>query len=292
MEAAQPTEAGPRPLPFPLPLSFGGVAAIAVRRVWCLLGWQFVIALLVGSGVAWAFHLTWGRALTHAIQSLPDRAGIREGRLAWPTPDRAVLHQGPFLGLVVDPPGRRESSLASDVTVILEPEGMAFRSLLGWTWLPYPPGLDLPLGRLEAGGVLAAWETPALLALGAAAATAVLAAWWSLSLAYGCILWACAGMLGRRAGFAVAWRTAGAALLAPALLMTGALLLYATRSLTFVGFLLALPLHLVAGWLYCAGGLTRLPTEPGPAFNPFGNAPAPPRDPMTSAADPNPFRTS
>lgn len=75
--------------------------------------------------------------------------------------------------------------------------------------------------------------------------------------------------------------------------MTAALLLYATRNLTFVGFLLALPLHLIAGWLYCAGGLARLPV-PGPASpNPFGDDPPRARSrPWLPAVNSDPFRPS
>lgn len=292
MDAVPRPEPPARPLPLPVPLSFGGVASVASRTAWCLLAWQITVALLVGTAVAWSFDLTWGRAFEHAVKSLPDQAAIRDGRLDWPSSERSILHQGPFLGLVVDPRGLRESSLASDVTLSIEPDGVSFRSLLGWASLPYPQHLRVPLSRLEMAGTLSAWETPAFLAIAGATAGGLLLSWWLLAFAYGAILWGCAGILGRKPGFGTVWRTAGAALLAPALLMTAALLLYATRNLTFVGFLLALPLHLIAGWLYCAGGLTSLPV-PGPASaNPFGDDPPRPVAPVATAVDSNPFRPS
>lgn len=289
---------GGRPLPLPVPLSFGGVASVAHRSGWCLFAWQIVFALLIGSAIAWSVDTTWGRAIRHASLSLPDQAAIRAGRLLWPNADRAVLHQGPFVALVVDPPGSRESAPASDVTVFLEGDGIAFRSLLGWAAFPYPAGVEASLSRLEVAGLLEAWQNPARLAVALVSASALLLSWWALSTAYSVILWWCAGVLGRRTTLAVAWRTAGSALLAPGLLMTGAILLYATRNLTFIGFLLALPLHLVAGWLYCAGGLTQLPAAVAPGENPFGDLPAPKARPTAETveaeaeADANPFRTS
>lgn len=283
----------PRPAPLPQPLSFGGVAEIGVRPLWVLLAWQCAAALGAAVALTWCVDQTWGRGLRQAAGQLPERAAIRGGRLEWPSPagspSPAVLFQGPLVGFVVDPAGLGESTLASDVTVVAGPDGLSFRSLFGWSHVPYPPSLDLPLGRREFTSNLVAWETPAQLALATGMGLGLLLAWWGLSLPYGLLLRMGAGLLRRSFGLGTAWRTAGAALLAPALLMTAATVLYATRNLTFVGFLLAAPLHIVAGWIYCAGGLAHLPGRQPPPSNPFGD---PEPAPASAPPDANPFQSA
>lgn len=271
MESQAPSH--PRNHPLPIPTSFGGVAAVAEAHAGVLLVWQTVLALGTALLSLWAFEMAWGRALRHAVTSLPDQARIHQGALEWPNPQALVLYQGPFVAFVVDPDDRREVGLATDVTVSLEARALALRSFLGWSTLPYPPDFSLSLNRLDMTGAIAAWSTPFHLALGAAIFFSLFLSWLLLAFTYGTVVWIAAWAIGRPTPFHVARRLAAASLLPGCLLMAAALFLYTTRQLGLEGLLLAWPLHIVLGWLYCAGAWARLvakrPQHAPPDSNPF-----------------------
>ncbi|MGE3310809.1 MAG: hypothetical protein AB7O66_12635 [Limisphaerales bacterium] len=274
MPAAAPTT--PRPGRVPLPTSFGGVAAVSERHGFWLLGWQILFAVATTLVAVWTFEVAWGRAIQRAISALPDDGRIEGGRLEWPEPKPRILHQGPFIAFVVDPVGLRETGLATDVTVSLETDRLAVRSFLGWSSIAYPPGLELPLTRVGMTGAVATWRTPFFLAFGLASFASLLVSWTLLSLAYGLIVWVAAAVLGRPIGFRTARRLAAASLLPASVLMAAAIALYATRQLGLEALLIAWPLHIVLGWVYCAGAWTRLrreaPDDASPGTNPFATA--------------------
>ena len=275
----------------PIPTSFGGVASVAERSGVWLATWQCIFASLTGLVAVWAFHVAWARGLERAISNLPDEARIEDGRLHWPDDRPTILHQGPFLAVVVDPSGLREYGLATDITLSLEADRLGVRSLLGWFALRYPPTLDLSLARLDATGKVSAWRSPFYIGLGLATAASLFAIWTGLSIVYGAVVWAAAAVLGRPIPFRVARRLAGASLLPGCLLMIAAMILYATRQVSLVGFLLTLPLHIVVGWVYCAGGWSRLQNPNSPPGdsreNPFVSEQPAADDPPAR----NPFHT-
>lgn len=293
MQAAAPTRTPHRRLP--LPTSFGGVAAVSEGPGTWLLVWQFLFALATAVVATWAFDVAWCRGFQRAISALPSQGRILNGALEWPDTKPQILHQGPFLAIVVDPPGLRENGLATDVTFSLEADRLAIRSFLGWTAIRYPNDLRLSLTRVELSSMVAAWKTPFLLALALSTIGLLFLSWTILSLAYGVVVWLGGTAMGRPVPFRTARRLAGASLLPGCLLMASAIALYATRQLGLEGLLIALPLHIVLGWVYCAGSWTRLrrePTEPDSTSNPFATlaaeplAPSP-RRPRTPA---NPFQ--
>lgn len=263
----------------PLPTSFGGVASVAERHGGWLATWQWLFAILTALVSVWAFHVAWARGIQRAISNLPDEARIAAGTLHWPEDRPTILHQGPFLAVVVDPGGLREYGLATDITLSLESDRLGLRSLLGWVAFRYPPNLSVSLARLDATSKEAAWRGPFYFGIGTAIALSLVVIWTVLSVAYGLVVWAAAAALGRPVGLGVARRLAGASLLPGCLLMIAAIILYATRQVSLAGFLLTLPLHIVVGWVYCAGGWTRLQT-PATASglageNPFVTDPEP-----------------
>jgi hypothetical protein len=227
---------------------------------------------------------------------LPSQGRVQNGALEWPDAKPQILHQGPFLAIVVDPAGLRENGLATDVTFSLESDRLAIRSFLGWTTFAYPTDLRLSLTRVELSSIVAAWKTPFFLAFTLLTIVSLFVSWTLLSIAYGSVVWIGGTALGRPVPFRTARRLAGASLLPGCLLMASAIALYATRQLGLEGLLIALPLHIVLGWVYCAGAWTRLrgpsDAEASPAGNPFATLPeepaAPsPRHPRTPA---NPFQ--
>lgn len=273
-----------------VPSTFGGVAAVALRPAGCLLFWQCAVAGAAAIVIAWALGTTWARAFERATLSLGTDGAISEGRLEWPDTRTVVLFEDGFLSLVIDPEGRRDAGLASDVGISLEANGFAARSLLGWTSLRYPAGLRFRLNRVAASGWLAAWKIPALIGLGGAVFLGLFLSWWFLATLYGILLWAFGGTAGRELTFLEGWRLAGAALLPPAILMTAIIALYATRQLGMVGLFLAWPIHLVIGWIYCLGGLGAVPRPEWNAGTPFG-AGKDDDTPRPASSGSNPFQS-
>ncbi len=275
MPSAAPSSPSVRRLP--LPTSFGGVAAVAEGPGWWLFAWQLAFALATAIVFLWAFDVAWARGIERAIGSLPDEARIQNGILEWGGTQSMILHQGPFVSFVVDPEGRREDGLATDITVSLESDRVAIRSFLGWASIRYPVTLRIPLTRVYLTSAVTAWKVPFFLALGGTVVAALLVSWLALSLAYGLVVWFGAIVLGRPVPFRIARRLAGASLLPGSVLMVSAIALYATRQMGLIGFLVVAPLHIVVGWIYCAGGWTRLRRcggdMDGPSENPFGSPP-------------------
>lgn len=277
-------------LSLPLPTTLGGVAALARGSAGRLFTWQLAFALLASGTVVWAAQVTWGRALEHAIQSLPEEAAIERGRLKWTGSEPAVLHRGSFLSIVVEPRGRRETGLSADVNLLLEDGRLAVKSLFGWMEIPLPETLNFSLGRLDVEGAFEAWKVPAWMAMGVVACLGIFLSWIALATVYSLIFWFAARVFGWYLGLARAWRLGAACLLPGALLMTAAIALYATRQLTLIGLLLALPAHLVVGWFYGSGALPRTAARRGTHTNPFEEEPA--TKPTKSRHQPaNPFST-
>lgn len=281
----------------PLPTSLGGVAAVSEGPGAWLLCWQLVFALTTAIVSAWAFDVAWARGIQRAITALPDQGRITAGTLEWPDSKAQILHQGPFIAIVVDPKGLRENGLATDITFSLESDRLAIRSFLGWTSIPYPQRLRLSLTRVEMTSAVAAWRIPFFITLGLTTIVFLLGSWTLLSMVYGVVVWIGGALLGRPVVYRIARRLAGASLLPGSLLLTIAIALYATRQLGIEGLLIAWPLHIILGWVYCAGGWTRLrrpdSSMDSASDNPFATTPTLPekRAAKRPSGPVNPFET-
>lgn len=263
-----------------VPTTFGGIAAVAAGPPWRLLAWQVFIALTAGALIVWALDITWGTILQRAVLALPEAAEIRDGRLIWPSTESTILEEDPFLVLVVDPRGKHDSGLASDLSVFVESDRVMFRSILGWAGWLYSPDLQVPLGRVAMASLFATWRIPALIGLGLVISLGLWLSWCALATGYAPLIWGAARVFSRPVSLLHAWRLAAACLLPPALLMTAVVVLYATRSLGVLGLLLAVPIHLALAWVFLLGALTRLrPPQPTPE-NPFVPEPAPEPEPL------------
>lgn len=218
--AETPVPTPPERGPLALPTTWGGIAALAQGRLRRLVAWQFVIALTASALVVWSLDLTWGTILHRAIQALPETAEIRDGQLRWPDDEVRMLEEDPFLSVVVDPRGRRDVSLASDMNLVLEKDRWMVGSVLGWLGGEYPEELRLPLGRLSMASLFATWRLPAMFLIGAATAVGLLASWFALAMLYAPFVWTLARVFRRPLGLGRAACLAAAALLPAALLMT------------------------------------------------------------------------
>lgn len=286
--------------PLALPTTWGGIAALAQGPLRRLAAWQLIIAVSASALIVWSLDLTWGTILQRAIQALPEAAEIRDGRLAWPDAEVRMLEEDPFLSVVVDPQGRRDVSLASDLNLVLERDRLVVGSVLGWLGVYYPDELRLPLGRLSMASLFATWRLPAMFLIGVGTAAGLLVSWFGLATVYAPFVWILARLFQRPLSLGRSGCLAAAALLPAAVLMTVIVVLYAVRSVGIFAVLLAVPFHLILGWIYLAGAVPRLrprprlaPTLPAePAENPFGPEPEPAAEPPGEGQlDPtSPFR--
>lgn len=272
----------------PIPTTFGGVATLAcVSSKWLFL-WQAITAVAIGAAITLALVLTWARDLELALADLGTAGEIRDGRFQPVKPESHLLRSSSFLGVAIVGDPTDEPISSADVNLWIEPDGWSVHSLFGRLDGPYPAQLRATLDRVEMAGLWSAWKSPILLTLGTVTAIGLLVSWTVLATFYAPVLRLLAAFLMRAAGLEVCWKLAGASLLPGALLMTGAIGLYATHQLALIGLLLVLPIHFVVGWIYCLGGLWRLPRiETG--SNPFIPEPTP-EVANPSADSPNPFR--
>lgn len=289
-----PEEDRATPPGFAIPTTFRGIADLARTGGWRFALWHAVSALAVALLLTWSIHLTWGTALSWAAAELPESGRIQRGLMDGIPPSPRVLSASKFLGIVLDPPGLRNSGISSDILLSVEDRGIAIQSVLGWMWVPYPNDFSAPLDRLGVSGLVAAWTTPALLAATGLFTILLLVTWMLLGAVYAPAVALLARALRRQARFGVAWRLSTLALIAPGLLLGSAVVLYANHQLSVVGLVLAWPTHLAVGWLFIAGAIFRLPPALPP--NPFAlRADAPAGDEARGRTrlpgSSNPFRT-
>ncbi|MCC6234082.1 MAG: hypothetical protein IT580_15670 [Verrucomicrobiales bacterium] len=267
-----------------IPTTFHGIARVALRGGWRLGAWLMAFALLISALLTWSLHVTWGTSIAWASVELPDAGRIERGIMRDIPATPKTLSASRFLAIILDPEGRRNSGVDSDVLVSVEDQGLAVQSVLGWMWLPYPPSLNMPLDRLGTQGWVAAWTGPALLVIGLALVVSLLMSWMGLAALYAPFVLFAGRLLKRQISLGLAWRLALIALLPAGLLLGAAVFLYANHQLRVVGLMLAWPTHLVLGWTFCAGALFRLPAAT--PQNPF----APTTSEASEPSPHNPFR--
>ena len=241
------------------PLTLHGVAAFASAswtRVACVL---FLVAGLA-TGLSMRFiSQGWLPALDGAVARLPSRGAIHDGHLEWPNNSPTTLADSSFLALVVNPSGRNSPGQSADIQVEFGSAGVDFSTLLGYTWLPYPPRLDLPLNQPEMGPRFGAWR-PAIQGLTVATLfLALLITWGLIALVATIPLRLYALILSREVSLGGCARLALASLMTGALVMTAAIYLYSQRQLSLLEFLLVIAIHLVVDLLYLVLAPLRLP---------------------------------
>jgi hypothetical protein len=224
---------------------------------------------------------------------LPAQAGIRSGRLTWNDEAPRSLAESRFLAVVVDL--QHSGQLRSPAHLELEfgRGDLWVYSLFGCLQIPYPSGYVIALDLETLKPWWGAWAPAILAGIGLAAAAALLASWTALACVYCLPAWLLARYAGRQLRFGASWKLAGAALMPGALLLTGALVLYALGGLDLVHLLAAWVLHFILGWAFVILGVLarpKLAALPGAKTNPFGPA-AEPEPPARKRGSPstNPF---
>jgi hypothetical protein len=245
-------------LPAWQPVTFCGVAAFAGAAYRRLLVVQTVVGLLVAASVLWFVGVAWEPVILDALRELPDQGQIRAARFDWEGDSPRRLAGSRFLTIVLDRDGTASPAPEADLEVKLGRDSVWLRSLLGYMEVPYPGGWVIAVNRPE----LQPWWEAHRPAIYGAIAVAVLmglwAGWGLMALPYAVVARFIGFLFDAQLTWAAAWRLSCAALLPGALVMAGAILLYAEQRLNLVGFLLALPLHIMIGWPYLLVAPARL----------------------------------
>lgn len=288
----------PPKLPVWQPLTFGGVASFARARWTRLLLLQAIVAGFVAVTVVLFLGRCWFPVVTRAVQCLSDFGAVRGARLAWPAKEAVVLAENHFLGLVLDLDESGRTGQIADLQIEFARERIKLVSLLGYTSIPYPAGVEIELNRQTLDPWWNAWR-PAFMFGGALATMLFLfASWTALAVLHAVPVRVLAWFAGRATSLGKCWRVGAAALLPGALWLGGAIFLYAVEQLPLVGLGVAFGLHFVVGWVYVLGAPFCLPRKDddvlAPGANPFTPVPAAaPKAPPSPAppASSNPFQS-
>lgn len=271
------------------PLTFAGVAAFAHASLGRLLLVASLVSLLVSAVVGRFVHGVWSPAVTAAIEHLPARGEINDGRLLWTPREPLPLVDTPFLSIRVHPAQAPAAGQSADVQLVFGPKDLEITSLLGYVELPYPPGYRFALNRTELEPLWGAWRPHVVAGIVLLVFTGLLVMWGSLATALWVPLRTYSVLLGRQVTWRGCWKLAVAALLPGALVMGVAIVGYTLRRLSLGELVLINGLHLLVGTAYLLIAPLRLPGIEAPS--PFSAPPAAPAAPTAAAnpfAGPNP----
>ena len=263
------------------PLTFGGVASFAHAQPKRLLAVELAVAALVAASAVWCLSVTWFADVRLAITRLPSQAALRQGQLEWPEGEPVRLAESAFLSILVDPDNQSDVNLTSDLQVELGRGEWRIRSLFGYVPLRYPTSWNVPLTRAGLEPWWGAWQWVILVGVAVAVVVGLLLQWAALAVVYLAPVRLMVFFLDREVSWAGCWRLASAALMPGAVVMSGAILLYGMQRLPLVGLLLAVILHLLAGWVYLLVAPFKLPQKAAAIAaeksNPFAPPPEKPK---------------
>ena len=232
------------------PITPRGVAAFAHARLGRLLLVQFIVALMVGSGVAWLLQDCFFPVVTSAIEQLPAQSEIRQGKLEWSGNSPQLLADGSFLSIAVDLDRSGEVRSLAHFQFEFGRTNMLARSLLGYSSINYPDGWTIAFNRPELSPRWGAWR-PVFLAAGVLGTVLYLmASWCVLATLYFAPIWLLGFFANRDLTLKESWKLCGAALMPGALAMLVAILFYGIGMLDLVHMGFALALHVLVGWIY------------------------------------------
>ena len=163
--------------------------------------------------------------------------------------------------------------MPSHIQVELGEKDVKVMSLLGYLQTTYSPNYRIDLTAADAGPWWGAWVPPILAMTAGATIAGLMVFWAALATVYFLPLWLYAFFANRQLSLGGTWRLAGAALMPGALILCGAIVLYAFGALDLPLLAVAMALHLLTGWIYAWVAVWELPQvkedATAPALNPF-----------------------
>jgi hypothetical protein len=256
---------------FAQPLTFGGVARLAICSFGLWAFWMTSLAVLSAVVAILFLHVAWVPVIVETIELLPETGVIQQQELRWDEGPVRVT-KGKFLSVVIDPHETFEPGQTADLQVELGRKEIRFRSLFGYLPLPYPPGIILSVNRKELEPWWGAWRPALAVGIGVGVVISLWCVWSLLALIYLWPVLVVAFYADRRVTWKVAWRLAAASMLPGALFLNLAILAYAFHHLNVVQLIFAAVLHVLIGWIYVLVSPLSLPPSDGARVrlkNPF-----------------------
>jgi len=253
------------------PLTPRGVAAFAHAPLRRLLLVQFIVAMIVGGGVALLLRAGFFPTVTAAIEQLPAKGQIRQARLEWSGTSPQLLADGHFLSMAVDLDHSGEVRSLAHFQFEFGRTNLLVHSLLGYVSGNYPDGWVIAFNRDELVPRWGAWNPVMLAAAVAGVIIYLLMSWVVLASVYCGPVWLLGFFANRDLTLRAGWKFSGAALMPGAFAMLVAIFFYGLGVLDLVQMGFAFAAHLVVGWVYLGMSLCFVPRLGGanvPA-NPF-----------------------
>ena len=234
------------------PITPRGVAAFAHATLGRLLLVQFIVALIVGSAIAWLLHSCFFPTVTLAVEQLPMQSEIRRGHLEWSGDSPQVLADGRFLSIAMDLEHSGAVRSLAHFQIEFGRTNVLVHSLLGYSSINYPDNWIIAFNRPELLPRWGAWRPVFLAVTVLSTVLYLMTSWCILATLYYAPVWLLGYFANRDLTLKGSWRLAGAALMPGAFAMLVAILFFGIEmfDLVHVGF--ALALHLLIGWIYLA----------------------------------------
>jgi hypothetical protein len=293
---SRPEESGIREKDKPLllptawqPLTFRGVAAFSRAPIGRLLLVQLIVSLLVAAAILWCLQLTWFQRVPAAIRALPPTGSIENRVLTSPRTSPEPLAADGFLAISINLNQSASLGSASDVRLEFHRTDYTVCSLFGCLKLDYPAD-TLPFNQPELEAWWGAWRWTILASIVIGTIGFLFANWFFVATCYAFPAWFLAYFKDRELSPAGSWKLTAAALLAPALGVGGAVVLYSLNAVDLLQLLLLWGVHVPLGWAYAYCAVLRLPVvshAQGRKSNPFGSG-----SPRSRKKAPNPFTPS
>ncbi len=245
------------------PLTFGGVAAFARARFGRLLAAQAVVALMVAIAVVWFLQHAWCPRILDGIRALPSTGTIENGLLSTPRQSREPLVADGFIALAVNLDDSASLASASDLRLEFHRSNLSICSLLGCLTIDYPAGYLIQFNQPELESWWGAWRLAILAGVGAITMMFLFVSWVPLAIVYAVPVWLAGVFQDRQLSLFGSWKLASAALLAPALAVAAAIVLYGLNGVDLLRLLVLWVAHVPLGWVYLYFALRRVPREAG-----------------------------
>jgi len=269
------------------PFTFGGVARFAHARIGRLLLAALLFGLLTGLATTWLAARGWAPVIDEAVAALPERAAIQNRTLVWSARTGRLLGANQYLSLEVVLQNAPRDIASADVSVEGHVTHVVIRSLFGAARVPYPPMFNLTLDRATTVPAWGAWRAPLLFGLIPGTALVLMLSWSILAIPYSFVARVIGGIFGRDLSLQKAWKLCVAAQLPGSLLMTFAVVLYASGQVSVLFVPVMLVAHFIPTLLFLLVSPCLVPKRPKESHaagekNPFNKE----EPPQTRAKNP------
>lgn len=268
------------------PVTAGGVAKFADAtwgRVFLMVA---VVAAICLGTILWFGLRIYLPAVETAIDKAPEEGLLRNGILQWPGESHRALYHDAFIEITTNFESDSPSGNSADLLIEITPRSLRIQSLFGYSELPYQSDWIAAVNRPGLKAWWGAWRG-SILVLGSTGFVVLLLLQWLLLASLYCLpAWMLASLMDREVTLAGSWRLCWGALLPGALMICAAIVLYGNHYLNLLGLLAAVPLHLIAAWIYLPLAIRKLDQQAtavqahSPGSNPFQTRPGKTRNPF------------